>query len=364
MKIKAAVVHQEGTPFVIEDVDLAPPRAGELLVKIVACGVCHTDDKARSGYFTPFPAVLGHEGAGIIEAVGDNVDEFKVGDHVVLSYPYCCECDNCKKGKPYYCYRSTELSFLGKFKDGYTPLSQNGSPINSFFGQSAFATHAVVPVANAVRVNPDVPLSLLAPLGCGIQTGAGAITNALKPDREETVVIFGTGTVGLSAIMAAAAIPCKTIIAVDVIDARLEIAREYGATDVINSKVSQDVAEEVKRLTGGKGADYALDTTGVEVCTQAALKSMHTGGKGACVAASKKLTLDPAPSYLIGRSWAYLIEGEAVPQEFIPQMIEWYRQGRFPFDRMISFYPFERINEAFEDTKAGLATKAVLLMPD
>lgn len=363
MKIQAAIVRREGAPFEIEELDLAEPRAGELQVKIVACGVCHTDDKARGGYFTPFPAVLGHEGAGIVEKVGAGVTGFEVGDHVVLSYPYCCECDNCRKGKPYYCYRSTELSFFGKFKDGHTPLRQNGSPVNSFFGQSSFATHAVVPVANAIKVDPDVDLKLLAPLGCGIQTGAGAIINALRPGKEDSVVIFGTGTVGLSAIMGAAAVGCRQIIAVDIIDARLEIAKEYGATDAINSKAVQDVAAAVKELTGGKGADYALDTTGVEVCTLAALKSLHTGGKGACVAASKRLTFDPAPSYLIGRSWAYLIEGEAVPQEFIPQMIAWYKEGRFPIDRMISYYPFEKINEAFEDTRRGLATKAVLLMP-
>lgn len=363
MKIQAAIVRREGAPFEIEELDLAEPRAGELQVKIVACGVCHTDDKARGGYFTPFPAVLGHEGAGIVEKVGAGVTGFEVGDHVVLSYPYCCECDNCRKGKPYYCYRSTELSFFGKFKDGHTPLRQNGSPVNSFFGQSSFATHAVVPVANAIKVDPDVDLKLLAPLGCGIQTGAGAIINALRPGKEDSVVIFGTGTVGLSAIMGAAAVGCRQIIAVDIIDARLEIAKEYGATDAINSKAVQDVAAAVKELTDGKGADYALDTTGVEVCTLAALKSLHTGGKGACVAASKRLTFDPAPSYLIGRSWAYLIEGEAVPQEFIPQMIAWYKEGRFPIDRMISYYPFEKINEAFEDTRRGLATKAVLLMP-
>lgn len=360
MKIKAAVVHHEGGPFIIEDVDLAEPRKGELKVKIVACGVCHTDDKARNGYFTPFPAVLGHEGAGIVEAVGSDVDGFSVGDHVVLSYPYCCECENCKKGKPFYCYRSTELSFFGKFKDGHTPLSQNGEPVNSFFGQSSFATYAIVPVANAVKVDSDVDLGLLAPLGCGIQTGAGAIINALQPQKEDSVVIFGTGTVGLSAIMGAAAIGCKKIIAVDILDARLEIAREYGATDIINSKCEPDVAGAVRAMTNDKGADYALDTTGVESCTLAALKSLHTGGKGACVAASKKLTFDPAPAYLIGRSWTYLIEGESVPQEFIPQMVEWYKQGRFPIDRMISFYPFEQINKAFEDTKKGIATKAVL----
>lgn len=362
MKIRAAVVHSEGAPFVIEEIDLAEPSDGELQVKIVACGVCHTDDKARNGYFTPFPAVLGHEGAGIVEKVGSNVEGFKAGDHVVLSYPYCGECDNCKNGKPYYCYRSTELSFYGKFKNGTTPLSQNGAPINSFFGQSSFATHVVVPKENVTKVDSSVDLKLLAPLGCGIQTGAGAIINALKPKSGDSVVIFGTGTVGLSAIMGAAAAKCTPIIAVDIVDSRLEMAKKYGATDAINSKNKADVAAAVRDLTGGKGADYALETTGVEACTLAALKSLHTGGKGACVAASKKITLDPAPSYLIGRSWSYLIEGESVPQDFIPMLIDWYKQGRLPFDRMLTFYSFDQINQAFEDVKQGIATKAVLLM--
>ena len=363
MKIQAAVVNREGEAFVIEQLDLAQPRAGELLVKIVACGVCHTDAKAQNGYFTPFPAVLGHEGAGIVEQVGKDVTGFDPGDHVVLSYPSCGECDNCLKGKPYYCYRSTELSFGGKFKDGYTPLSRNGMPVNSFFGQSSFATHAIVPATGTIKIDRDVDLKLAAPLGCGIQTGAGAVINVLRPEKGDSIVVFGTGAVGLSAIMGAAVTGCRRIIAVDVIDRRLEIAKEYGATDIINSKTTQDVALAVKELTDGKGADFALDTTGVEGCTLAALKSLHTGGKGACVATSKKLTFDPAPAYLIGRSWAYLIEGEAIPSQFIPQMIAWYKEGRFPIDKMISCYPFANINQAFEDARKGIATKAVLVMP-
>ena len=362
MKIKAAVVHKEGAPFTIEEVELEPPRSGEMLVRIVACGVCHTDDKARNGYFTPFPAVLGHEGAGVVEQVGEGITEFQPGDHVVLSYPFCCECDNCLKGKPFYCYRSTELSFFGRFKDGHTPLSRGGEAINAFFGQSSFATYAIVRANSAVKVDRDIDLRLLAPLGCGIQTGAGAIVNALRPEPGSSIVIFGTGTVGLSAIMGAAAVKCGKIIAVDIIDDRLEMAKTYGATDAINSRETEDIPARIRELTDGKGADYALDTTAVESCTLNALKSLHTGGKGVCVAASKRLVLDPAPSYLIGRSWSYIIEGEAVSRDFIPTMIRWYREGIFPFDRMISFYPFEQINEAFADTKKGLATKAVLVM--
>ena len=246
MKIQAAVTRTQGAPFSIEQVDLSAPRKGELLIKLVACGVCHTDDKARQGYFTPFPAVLGHEGAGIVEAVGDGVENFAVGDHVVLSYPACGTCANCKKHKPYYCYRSTELSFFGKMADGFMPLSQGGEPINGFFGQSSFSTYAIVPVFNAIKVDPSIDLKLLAPLGCGIQTGAGAILCAFKPDAGDTIAIFGTGTVGLSAIMAAKVAGCSKIIAVDILDSRLDEAVQCGATHTVNSKEVPDVAEAIR----------------------------------------------------------------------------------------------------------------------
>ncbi|NLF29179.1 MAG: NAD(P)-dependent alcohol dehydrogenase, partial [Clostridiales bacterium] len=291
MLTQAAVVRREGAPFTIEEIELAEPREGEMRVRIVACGVCHTDEKVRIGYFTPLPAVLGHEGAGIVEKLGPGVEGFSEGDHVVLSYPACGTCDNCRRGKPFYCYSSTRLSFGGRFQDGHTPLSKDGEPINCFFGQSSFATHAVVPVFNAVRVDPDIDLRLLAPLGCGIQTGAGAIVNALRPGAGDSVAIFGTGTVGLSAIMAASIAGCGKIIAVDILESRLQIAREYGATEVINSAAESDVPACVRELTGGNGADFALDTTGVEICTLNALKSMHTGARGACVAASRRITL-------------------------------------------------------------------------
>lgn len=362
MKILAAVTHAQGAPFSIESVDLASPRAGELRVKIVACGVCHTDAKARDGYFTPYPAVLGHEGAGIVDEVGPGVDDLVPGDPVVLSYPACGTCDNCKRHRPYYCYRSTELSFFGRFQDGFTPLSQRGQPLNCFFGQSAFATYAVVPRFNAIKVDAGLDLKLAAPLGCGIQTGAGAVLNHFRPRPGESIAVFGTGAVGLSAIMAAKLAGCANIIAVDILDARLKIALEFGATHGINSGQGGDVAAQIRRLTGA-GVDYALDTTAVEACTLWALGSMHIGGKGGCVAASKRLTLEPAPQYLIGRSWTYMIEGEADPHTFLPGLIAEHLAGKFPFEKMLSFYPFAQINQAFEDTKKGLATKAVLVMP-
>ena len=246
MKIKAAVIHNAGDRFNIEEVDLAEPRENEVLVKIVACGVCHTDESERSGRMTPFPVVLGHEGAGIIEKVGSGVTGFEVGDHVTMSYPSDCECEMCKRRKNYYCIRGNELTFKGHFKDGYSPLSQNGERLNNFFGQSSFAEYAVCDINNVVKVDKSVPLKFIGPMGCGIETGAGAVLNHCKPEPGDTIVVFGTGGVGLSAIMAAKVAQCKTIIAVDVFDNRLEFAKELGATHTINSKLETDVVAKVK----------------------------------------------------------------------------------------------------------------------
>lgn len=363
MKIQAAVVHEPGGKFFIEEIDLAEPKANEVLIKIVSCGVCHTDAAQRAGHRTPFPAVFGHEGSGIVEKLGPGVTGFAVGDHVALSYPSCLDCPNCNDGKNNYCYRAIELSFMGRMADGSTPISQNGQPLSHFFGQSSFATHVVAHVNNIVKIDEDVDMRLIGPMGCGVQTGAGSVINAFKAKAGDSIVVFGVGSVGLSAIMAAKVVECATIIAVDVFPQRLEMAMDLGATHVINSKETPAVDAEIKAITGGVGVDFALDTTGREDCLKMALMSMHTGGKGGGVAPTGAVSMDSWVKYFAGKSWAYIIQGEAIPQQFIPYLIDLYKQGKFPIDKIISFYDFAQINEAFEANHTGAAIKPVLIMP-
>lgn len=263
LKIKAAVLHEQGGEFKFEEVELGEPKVDEVLIKIVASGICHTDAVARDLGLSPFPIVLGHEGAGIVEKVGSSVTTVQPGDHVVLTVAYCGHCENCLTGHPTTCVESTKLNFGGKMADDTHRIHQNEQGVSTFFGQSSFGTYAVANKNNVVKVDRDVDLALLGPLGCGIQTGAGTILSYFKPEFGSTIAIYGAGAVGLSGIMAAKIAGCKTIIAVDLHENRLELAKELGATHVINGKTS-DVVKEIKEITNG-GTHYALETTGVPV---------------------------------------------------------------------------------------------------
>jgi aryl-alcohol dehydrogenase len=350
MIIQAAVVHEKGKPFQIEEVELAPPKKGELLVKIVASGVCHTDEVAQhQGIPVPLPAVLGHEGCGIVEDVGEGVTEFKKGDRVVLSFAFCGHCENCLTAHQHACENLNAINFGGVMRDGTKRLSQNGKEISSFFGQSSFATYAVVHESSAVKVtDDDIDLALLGPLGCGIQTGAGAVLNRLRPTFGSSIVVFGCGTVGMSAIMAAKIAGCATIIAVGGNPTSLELAKELGATHTINRK---------------GGTNYAIDTTGVADFVRKALASVRFMGTAVVLGATGDLTIN-VQQELMGeaKSLIGVIEGDAIPKLFIPHMIEYYKAGKFPFDKIIKFYDFKDINQAFEDSHNGKVIKAVLRM--
>lgn len=357
LKMKAAIVHSPKTPFVIEQVELSEPGPNEVLVKVIACGVCHTDEGGRNGiYITPFPVVLGHEGSGIVEEIGKNVTEFSPGDHVVMSYPSCGHCDACYEGRPHQCKSHYSLCFSGRYQDGKNRIFQKGKPVSSFFGQSSFAEYAVTDIHNLVKVDPELELSYMGPLACGILTGAGAVINALKPDIGSSMAVFGTGSVGLSAIMAAKLCTCNPLIAVDIVDERLQIARECGATHVINSKTSPDVTEKIKELTGGWGLDFAVESTGVVTIMKEMTKALSAGGYGAVIARANSLS-EPV---MLGRRLIGIQTGEAVIKTFIPKLIRLNKLGLFPYDKMISFYDFKDINQAFNDTHDGKAIKAVL----
>ncbi|MDQ1002204.1 aryl-alcohol dehydrogenase [Neobacillus niacini] len=358
MKIKAAVTHNIGEDFKIEEVELSNIKENEVLVKIVAVGVCHTDAVAWQAGISPFPIVLGHEGSGIVEKIGSNVRAVLPGDHVVLSYSSCRECANCLSGHPSTCIRFADLNFRGKMEDGSTRLSQNNHPISTFFGQSSFGTYAIANEKNIVKVEKDIDLALLGPLGCGIQTGSGTVLNKLRPGFGSTIAIFGCGAVGLSAVMAAKIAGCKSIIAIDINDERLNLASEIGATYILNGS-KEDVVNEITMLTNG-GVDFALETTGVPNVVKKSITALRPHGKCAVVGVTPETTLDINDMVSKSKTLIGVIEGDAIPQLFIPELIAYYKDGRFPFDKLVKYYHFEEINQAFEDSKEGLTIKPIL----
>jgi aryl-alcohol dehydrogenase len=365
-KARAAVLYDHNGPFVIEEFELEAPRAGEVLVRIVATGMCHTDAAVRSGDLpTPLPVVLGHEGAGVVESVGAGVRKVAAGDHVVISVNSCGQCDSCLSGHPSICHSIFPLNFAGARFDGSHALTGGAGRVHDqFFGQSSFATRALAHERNVVKVPSDVPLELLGPLACGIQTGAGSVLNALRVGPGESFAVFGSGAVGLSAVMAARVGGATTIIAVDVLPARLELARELGATHVVNGRECDAVAE-IQKITR-IGVKHALDTTGNVNVIRGAIEALRMGGVCGILGASAagaELSFPVSPFMSMSKSLRGIIEGDSVPDIFIPQLIELYRQGRFPFDKLLRFYALEDINQALADSEKGLTVKPVIRMP-
>lgn len=361
VEIQAAVLHRKGEKFKIEPVTLDQPKAGEVLVKIVASGICLTDIHVQNQeYWFPLPAVLGHEGSGIVERVGEGVAAVIPGDPVVLGYAYCGKCRPCLTGAPFACARNDELNFGGRMADGSTRLHQGGCELSVFFGQSSFATHAVVNANNIVKVDRSLDLKLLAPLGCGIQTGSGTVLNHFQPQAGAGIAVFGAGAVGLSAVMAAKVAGCGMIIATDIHQNRLELARELGATHVMNSR-KVDVAAEIKRITKG-GVQYALEASGHGAVGRQAVHSLAFGGNLAYVSAPP-LIAGIDPSHTGSLTISGIVQGDSIPQVFIPRLIHLHKAGRFPFDKLIKFYPMREINRAVADAQSGAVVKPVIVMP-
>lgn len=359
MKIQAAVTHAQGEDFSLEEVTLSGPKANEVMVKVVATGVCHTDAVARDLGVSPYPIVLGHEGSGIVEQVGDGVTALSVGDHVVMSFAHCGRCANCLTGHPTVCSRFNELNFGGRMEDGTCRLHQGDTELGTFFGQSSFGTHVIAHERNLVKVDKDVDLALLGPLGCGIQTGAGTVLNRLKPEFGTSIAVYGCGAVGLSAIMAAKTAGCQHIFAIDVHDNRLELARELGATHTLNGQ-KVDVVEEIRRVSGG-GTEYAVESTGVPPVVRQCLHALRPLGQAAIVGVTPEMSIDVHNDLMAeGKSMIGVIEGDSVPRVFIPKLVELYKAGKFPFDKLVKFYRFDQINQAFDDSASGVTVKPIL----
>jgi aryl-alcohol dehydrogenase len=362
MKIKAAVIYEKSGPFQIEEIDLEEPRDDEVVVRVVASGLCHTDLVAREQYLPfPLPAVLGQEGAGVVEKVGSRVKKVAPGDHVVSSYLSCGSCSSCLKGMPAYCLNFFPCNFSGVRLDGSPTMGKDGKKIHgAFLGQSSFASHALITERNLVRVGRKAPLEKLAPLGCGVQTGAGGVMNSLKVRPGSSIAVFGMGSVGLSAIMAAVVVGSTAIIGVDVNPDRLEMAKNLGATHTIHAGQTNPV-EEIQKITAG-GANYSLECTGIPEVLSQALDSLALTGVCGLIGVApfgSRVSLD-CQNILNGRTVRGIVEGDSIPEIFIPQLIDLYLQGRFPFDRMITCYPFDEIAKAAEDSEKGKVVKAVV----
>ncbi len=367
MEITAAVVHQRSGPFHIEPVELAEPAAGEVLVRVAASGICQTDVHARDGYFPiRYPAVYGHEGAGVVERTGPGVKKVKPGDRVLMVFPSCGACLYCKSGKPAYCLEAARLKNSGTRADGSTVMSAGGSPVFScFFQQSSFATFALATERNVVRAPEDVPLELLAAFPCGINTGAGAVLNVLRPDPGDAFAIFGAGTVGLAGIMAARIAGCEPIVAVDLHANRLALARSLGATHTIDAAHADPVAE-IHNATGGQGVRLSLEAAGSPDALRQAVDCLRPLGTCCLVGSARKgigATFDMR-TLQNGRTVRGCIQGDSVPEQFIPELISFLRAGKLPVERIVSFYDFADINLAVADSIAGKTIKPVLRMPD
>jgi len=366
MEIRAAVARPPGV-FSLETVDLDAPRAGEALVRIVAAGLCHTDVAALDQHLPyPLPAVLGHEGVGYVEAVGEGVTRLAPGDAVVLTYGACGVCANCQSGRPAYCQQSRRLNLAPCRPDGSCTHHALGRPLSAgFFGQSSFATHALVRERNAVKVPGAVSpeeLAALAPLGCGVQTGAGAVFNVLKPAVGSTIAIFGMGAVGLSAVLAARLAGCSRIVAVDLHAGRLDLAAELGATDLVKPD-GAPAGPEVHTLVAG-GCDFAVEATGIPAVMADAVAATHRTGVTVLLglaSAGSTVSFD-AGLLLSGRTLRSSIEGDGVPEVFIPRLIALHREGRLPFDRFCRHYPVDAINDAVADCRRGETIKPILHM--
>ncbi|WP_207461181.1 NAD(P)-dependent alcohol dehydrogenase [Azospirillum sp. SYSU D00513] len=370
MRIQAAVLERPDGALTshrvrIETAELDGPRDEEVLVRVTSCGVCGTDRGCLHGQEPyPTPGVLGHEGAGIVEAVGRNVTLVKPGDRVVMGFPFCGVCRNCRAGQPRYCEHGKELMFGGYRLDGSTPLRRgDGEPLaGRFFQQSSWATHAVALERQLAKVPDHIDHDLMGPLGCSITTGAGAVLNELRPTPGSSIAVFGAGSVGLSAVMAARLTGATTIIAIDKDERRLALALELGATHVIHG--TGDLDAQVKELSGG-GVDRAVEATNGANLVAEACKSLAMLGVCAMVGGAKptaEISLNHPDMLLNGKRLIGVMGGGGQTPAFHLSLMELQAQGRFPLEKLVRFYDFADINQAIEDSDSGAVVKPILRM--
>lgn len=364
MQSRAFVVNEPLGPFVDTVVELDEPRDDEIVVRIVATGLCHTDLTMREMLPAEmFPRILGHEGAGIVEAIGPNVTGVEVGDHVILSHRSCRTCNACKDGRVGYCDNTLMLNYMGFRLDGSTTHSVDGAPVQaSFFGQSSLSSHAITYPDNTIVVDPSLDLTMLAPFGCGFQTGAGTVLHKLKPTAGQSLAVFGTGAVGLAALQAARSLGLTRLVAIDPVASRRALAADLGALTL--DQASEDTAplsEQVKALTDG-GVDFAIDTTAKADVVLSAQRALRSGGTLVALGlGAAEYTVDAIDLLQGGKTVTSCVEGDVDPLQFIPYMIDLRAGGLLDTDAYIRTYPADRIDDAVADMLAGRVVKPVLV---
>ncbi len=367
IKSRAAIAWGPNQPLSIEEVDVMPPQAGEVRIRIVATGVCHTDAFTLSGDDPEgiFPVILGHEGGGIVESIGEGVTSVKVGDHVIPLYtPECGECKFCKSGKTNLCQKIRETQGKGLMPDGTTRFFKDGKPIFHYMGCSTFSEYTVLPEIALAKVNKDAPLEEVCLLGCGVTTGMGAVMNTAKVEEGATVAIFGIGGIGLSAIIGATMARASRIIAIDINESKFELARKLGATDCINPKdYAKPIQQVIVELTDG-GVDYSFECIGNVNVMRSALECCHKGwGESVIIGvAGAGQEISTRPFQLVtGRVWRGSAFGGVKGRSELPGIVDRYMQGEFKLDDFITHtMELERINDAFELMHAGKSIRSVI----
>jgi S-(hydroxymethyl)glutathione dehydrogenase / alcohol dehydrogenase len=365
MKTRAALFLGPGQPFVVETLDLAEPRAGEVLVKVKATGVCHSDWHLMTGATKhPLPCVPGHEGAGIVEALGPEVDGLMVGDHVVLNWaPNCGSCFYCSVGRPSLCGTYVEPIWAGTMLDGTTRLSLNRSPVYHYSALACFAEYAVVSAQCCVRLASDVPFEVAALIGCAVTTGVGAVVNTAQIPAGSSVAVYGVGGVGLCAVMGAVVAGASQIVAVDSVASKLETALSFGATDAVLA--GPDAVSAIRSLTEGRGADYVIECVGVPSIQEECLSAARPGGVVVLAGIAPMGSGTNFPGAVLTRQEKTVMGcyyGTADPTRDFPLYASWYREGRLPLDRLVTGrYSLGQINEAYADLVAGRNARGVVL---
>ncbi len=359
--MKAAVFYEANKPLVVEEIEIEEPKQGEAMVKMAAAGVCHSDLHFMEGLWPwPTPAVLGHEGAGIVEKVGQGVTSVQPGDHVIFSWtPSCGMCRNCVIGKPYLC---TGHGSGPTMRDGTSRLKKGDQTIHHFISVSSFAEHAVVPEIGMVKVRDDAPLDKVALVGCAVMTGVGAVINTAKVEVGSSVAVFGCGGVGLNVVQGANLADATTIIAVDMLDNKLEMAKQFGATHLVNAS-KDDPVMKIHEITGG-GADYAFEVIGkAEVITQA-FESVKPGGTAVVVGMpplGSQTTLNAALIFMQDKTLKGCNYGSTRFRVDMPMLVDLYMAGKLKIDELVTrSYPLEKINEAFEAMKKGEVARSII----
>jgi NDMA-dependent alcohol dehydrogenase len=365
--MKAAVLYEVKQPLRVEDVDLDGPHDGEVLVRIGAAGVCHSDYHFMNGDLTVgLPCVLGHEGAGVVEEVGRGVTTVRPGDHVVLVFrPNCGHCEFCSQGRPALCWMAAQIRNTGRLLDGTSRLSRGGSEIKHFLGVSCFAERTVVPEQGVVPIPKDVPMEVAALVGCAVMTGVGAVMNTARVNAGAGVLVIGVGGVGLNCVMGAALVGAHPIIVADLVDSKLETAMDFGATHAVNAS-TQDLVESVRELTNGEGVDFSFEAIGNPKAMTQAFQSLRRGGVATAVGivpAGSEMTVSAGDLVYMEKTLKGSYYGSTRPQADMPRLLQLYKAGKLPVDRLISRrYRLDQVNEAYDALLAGEVARSVLML--